>query len=105
MPSLGSTPTTRPVSKGRNSYVGIKLSELGYQHVSAYVERVRPGSPAAAAGIRADDLIVGIDMQSITDADSYHKLIASLLPGQVVRFTVKRAQQVLTLPVTIGEEP
>lgn len=98
-------PTSRPVVKQAKPYVGIKLSGLGYQHVSAFVERVRPGSPAAAAGIKSDDLIVGIDMQNITDSDSYQKALASLVPGEVVRFTVKRAQQVLTMPVTIGEEP
>ena len=99
------TPTSRPLARQAKPYVGIKLSELGYQHVSAFVERVRAGSPAAQAGIKPDDLIVGIDMQSVTDADSYHKTLAALVPGQVVRFTVKRAQQVLTIPVTIGEEP
>ena len=100
-----STPSTRPAAKQARPFVGIKLSELGYQHVSAFVERVRPGSPAAAAGIKPDDLIVGVDTESITDADSYRKAIASLVPGQAVRFTIKRAQKVLTLQVTVGEEP
>lgn len=98
-------PSSRPAARQSRPYIGVKLSELGYQHVSAFVERVRTGSPAATAGIKADDLIVGIDTQSITDAESYHKAVATLVPGQVVGFTIKRGQQVLTFPVTIGEEP
>ncbi len=82
-----------------------KLAKLGYRHVSAYVERVRPGSPAAEAGIRADDLIIAIDGRRIADAEEYDAEVARLLPGQVVPFTLKRGAEIVNVDVKVGDAP
>lgn len=94
-----------PVDPSRKPYVGVKLAKLGYRHVSAYVERVRPGSPAAEAGIRVDDLIIAIDGRRIADADEYDAEVARLLPGQVVPFTLKRGAEIVNVEVKVGVAP
>lgn len=94
-----------PADPSRNPYVGVKLAKLGYRHVSAYVERVRPGSPAAEAGIRADDLIIAIDGRRIADAEEYDAEVARLLPGQVVPFTLKRGAEIVNVDVKVGDVP
>lgn len=83
-------------------YVGIKISKLGYHSVSAYVQRVRPGSPAAEAGIQADDLIVSINGRRIGDAADYKAMIERLSPGASARFVLKRGQKMITRELQIG---
>ncbi|MEK6644811.1 MAG: trypsin-like peptidase domain-containing protein [Planctomycetota bacterium] len=97
--------TTAPSNQSSQPYVGIRLSELGYRHVSAFVERVRTDSPAAKAGIKQDDLIVAIDGKRVVDAATYQQALASLVVGQTIPFTIKRGEQVLNLPVTLGVQP
>jgi len=101
----GKMSSSQPSAETARSYVGIKLSELGFHHVSAYVERVRAGSPAAQAGIKADDLIVAIDSKRIADAEAFQKAVEDLIPGQTAQFTVKRGTQVIVLRVVVGEQP
>ena len=86
-------------------FVGIKLSKLGFRHVSAYVARVRPGSPAAVAGVRPDDLVLGIDGNRIRSAEDYHAVLAELAVGKTAQFIVKRGEKVLAIDITVGEKP
>lgn len=109
---LGEKPRPRPepvrtaaTTAPSAPYVGIKVSSLGYRHVAAFVERVRPGSPADQAGIKPDDLIMAIDGRRIADADAYREALGQALPGQTMQFTIKRGPRVLTIAVTIGEPP
>jgi len=100
-----SRPAVAASKDGKKPCVGIKLAKLGYRHVSAFVDRVRPGSPAAKAGIQPDDLILAIDGRRISSADVYEETVRDLIPGQIVPFTLKRGAQLLTVNVTIGAEP
>lgn len=111
---LGGEPASRPAAsdpdvaaskKAGKPYVGVKLAKLGYRHVSAFVDRVRPGSPAEKAGIKPDDLILAIDGRRVSSAESYEESVRELIPGQTVPFTIKRGAQLLTLNVSIGTEP
>ncbi len=85
--------------------LGIKLSRLGLRHVSAYVERVRPDSPAAEAGIQPDDLILQVGDRRIASADEYNEAIRRLVPGQTIRIILKRGQRLRQLNLTVGEKP
>lgn len=98
-------PTDAPDESHAKPYLGIKISKLGYRHISAYVARVRPGSPAAAADIRADDLIMGVNGQRIRNVDDYESALARLAPGQTVILVVKRGDRIIPLEVTVGEKP
>ena len=108
---LGGEPSPRAASKDKigagqrgRPYIGIKISRLGFRHVSAYVERVRPGSPAAEAGIRPDDLIVGMNGKRVADATAYKSLVQEMTPGQMARFVIKRGNDFITADVTVGEK-
>lgn len=82
---LGSVPDFTPVDRG------VRLSG------------VSEGSPAAAAGIRAGDIVLAIgasevaDLQGMTDALGAHK------PGQTVDVRVLRGDTTLTLRITLGD--
>jgi S1-C subfamily serine protease len=84
------------------------------QFEGAYVLNVTPGSPAAAAGLRAaeantgrgGDLIIAIDGQPITNfADLNSYLVFHTTVGQTIELTLVRDGQTITLPLTLGERP
>jgi Do/DeqQ family serine protease len=56
----------------------------------ALVSNVDAGSPAASAGIRQGDVIVGLDDHPIADANMLRNLVASLRPGSTARVEVLR---------------
>ncbi len=52
---------------------------------------VLPGSPAAAAGIRAGDEILAVNDQPVRDADEITRAIAGTTPGTTVRVRILRS--------------
>lgn len=91
--------------RGGKPYLGIRLFRFGYQKVAAYVDRVAPDSPAAVAGVRRDDLVVAIDDRRVASIDEFERIVSRLRPGQTIRVTVKRGDEVLELPLVVGEPP
>ncbi|MHB1356310.1 MAG: PDZ domain-containing protein [Anaerolineae bacterium] len=61
----------------------------------AYVGRVRPGSPAAQAGLQTSDIIIAIAGRSIHSAFDLEDLISRIQPGQTVSMRYRRANQEL----------
>lgn len=87
----------------------------------AVVACVVPKSPGAKAGLRGGtekrelngfefryggDVVVAIGNKPVHDADDLVRVVSeSLVPGQVVRFTLFRDGKRMTVPVTLGERP
>ncbi len=95
--------TSQPAPRdARQPYLGIKLSRLGFRHVSAYVERVARGSPAADAGLKADDLIISLDGRRINDARDYETALADLQPGQITTLIVKRGAKLIKITIKVA---
>jgi putative serine protease PepD len=65
------------------------------------------GSPAAAAGLRAGDIITAIDGEQLTAKYMLAEALASYAPGDTVAFTVQRGQAgaSLEVSVTLGTAP
>lgn len=84
---------------------GIVLFEPpGRQSPPAYVDRVMPGSPAAALKLLPDDLIVRIDDFSIRSCRELREILGKYDPGQTVKVTWKRGTAVLDGSMTLAEE-
>lgn len=64
--------------------------EMPQQVNGALIQRVMPGSPADAAGMRAGDLVTAIDGKLITPQQSLADLISSYEPGDTVTVTYLR---------------
>jgi 2-alkenal reductase len=87
----------------------------------AVVACVVPKSPGAKAGLRGGtekrelngfefryggDVVVAIGNKTVHDADDLVRVVSeSLLPGQVVRFTLLRNGKRLVVPIRLGERP
>lgn len=63
---------------------------------------VRDGSPAAKAGLQADDVIVRFDGIRVDNIYDYTFALRTRKPGQDVRITVKRAGREVDLIATLG---
>jgi S1-C subfamily serine protease len=111
-------------------YVGVNAEDLtptiarrfGYPvKRGAVIACIVPGSPGAKAGLRGGserrqlngfefrfggDVVVEIGNNTVRSADDLVRVVSeSLLPGQVVRFTVFRGGKRLIVPVRLGERP
>jgi len=65
---------------------------------------VEAGSPAATAGIRTGDLIVGVDDYETTTLNQLDLVLRSFKPGQTVSVFVYRNREVVELTLTFGEK-
>jgi serine protease DegQ len=66
---------------------------------------VLQNGPAAKAGIKPGDVIVGIAEQPVADVTQLLSRVAALKPGTASRFTIARKNQKLELDVTPGVRP
>ena len=70
------------------------------------VEQVSPGSPAAGAGLREGDVIVGLnDVPVASQRDLQAALTNRFKPGDTIDVRVNRGGGEQTIGVTLGERP
>jgi serine protease Do len=83
---------------GQRPYIGLR-GEKGLE--KCRVTRVVENSPAQKAGIVEGDVITKFDEHSVTDFASLMKLVDDKQPGDEVRITLQRAEQILELSLRI----
>jgi len=71
----------------------------------ARVDGVQPESPAAKAGLKAGDVILGLDGTAITGSAGLRNLVASRRPGTKVSLKVLRDGKELAIEATLGRLP
>lgn len=98
-PATETTPPPAPV------YHGIKFFELGYRTNPVYVERIRRGSPAARAGLRKDDLIIGANNAQITSLAAMEQVLEACRPGDTLDLTVLRGNDVKRISIELEAAP
>jgi S1-C subfamily serine protease len=69
----------------------------------ALVERVYPETPAAAAGMRPNDVVLQVDSVAIRNDTHLINLVAGMQAGQRIRMQVWRDRNVVTLDAVIGD--
>jgi serine protease Do len=89
----------------RGGYHGIILVPNVVQVTPPYVEDVAPGSPAAKAGLRPDDLIVYIDGELVSSIKTFRDIMRGTPPGQELRLEVQRGNQLVSLALKMAEQP
>ena len=71
----------------------------------ALVAQVVRGGPADKAGVKAGDVITGIEGKGIQDSVVAMSVIAGLKPGKDVRFQVTRSEQAIDLAINVAKRP
>lgn len=95
----------------RSGYHGIVLVPNVVERTPPFVEEVLPGSPAAKAGLRPDDLIVYLDGQQIVSVKAFRDLIDKAAPGTAVRLEIRRAdkesggERLIAVEIKLEEPP
>jgi TPR repeat protein len=93
--TLGSQPNGT-----QNGFLGVEMEavelplalSLGLPKADgAFVLNMVPGAPAAQAGIRVGDIIVGLNGRAVSTVDDVRQRVASLAPGTEVTVEVWRA--------------
>jgi PDZ domain-containing secreted protein len=118
---LGSTPASQyncqddqDMTTAQEVAPVVALNRLGYKvrtsYLGARVEEVGSGTPASAAGLQCNDLIVAVDAKMVTSAQDLADALSATKPGQVVKVTVQRTGTngktiALTQSVTLGAVP
>ena len=69
----------------------------------AWIEKVHPGSPAAVAGMKAEDVILRFQGLEIRDLNDLINRVSMALIGLPVEVVVWRTRQLVTLQVTVAD--
>ncbi len=77
----------------------------GRQRTGVMVLEVVPGSPAARAGVRPMDVIVGLGGRTIAGIDDLHRFLDEEPVGRVYEMELLRDGRLLAVPVGIEEQP
>ena len=88
--------------KVEHAYLGVAVETNGN---AVRIGQVRPGTPAADAGLRAGDVITAVDGTKVTSGDALTSLIGAKKPGDTVSVTYTRAGESHTVDVTLGTRP
>jgi serine protease Do len=92
--------TAAPVTAPPVDY-GLRVARTGYQTILPFVERVRPGSPADRAGLRADDLILSMNGRSVADVEEFDARMKDLIPNEPLDLVVRRDRRILNLRIQL----
>ena len=87
----------------QHAYLGIHVGDA--PNGGAKIGSVQSGSPAAAAGLKAGDVITAVDGKPITGADDLTAAVAAHAPKDKVTVTVTRDGKSVTVDVTLGVRP
>jgi S1-C subfamily serine protease len=115
--------------KVEHAYIGVEMTTVTRELASnvrlpadhgVLVERVRPGSPAAEAGLRGGssqvvvdgesyliggDVVTAIDGQPIESADQLRSVVTSKRPGDELTLQIHRQNETKEITVTLGRQP
>ncbi len=103
--TLGERPSARQPRNEvtvMNAYVGITLVARDGQVV---ISEVVEGSPAADAGLMADDVIIAVEGEAVSAIADLRSMMGSFRPGDELAVTVERDGETLERTVLLGEPP
>ncbi len=89
---------------GTGAYLGT-MPDYGGGENGLKLADVREDGPAAKAGLKAGDVIIGFGGKPVANVNDYTTLLYATKPGDKVDVVIKRGDKELTIPVTIGTRP
>jgi len=92
-------------SEGPAGYHGIVLVPNVVERTPPFVEDTLPGSPAARAGLRPDDLIVYIDGEKIVSIKEFRDIVEKARPGTLFKLEIRRGDKLMTVDLKLDPLP
>jgi serine protease Do len=90
------------VSLDRSLQPEVTLKALGVDH-GAIIENVSPGGPAQKGGLRAGDIILGINGAPVKDGDDLIQHVADTPVGAQAALSIDREGKPVSLQITIAD--
>jgi serine protease Do len=97
-PNVASSPSL-PTARASVDLRGIVPLPEWLDRTPPYVDSVTPGSPAAAAGLRSDDLVMFAGDKLIGSVAELRAALAATSPDKPIKLTVKRGNGLVTAPL------
>ena len=88
----------------QHAYLGVSIGS-STSGAGAVIGTVRPGGPAAAAGLQSGDVVTAVNGKPIASANALTAAIGALQPGDKATLALRRGGSTLTLTVTLGTRP
>jgi serine protease Do len=88
---------SKPVEPWTPVYLGLRLVPDVLTKTPPFVDVVRPDTPAAAAGLRRDDLILFVDQIVVTSCTDFVDRLEYIDRIDPVRLTVQRGQELVEI--------
>ncbi|HEY0957984.1 MAG TPA: Do family serine endopeptidase [Novosphingobium sp.] len=95
-------------------YLGVRIQalnedladSLGIAHNRGeFIQAVEPGQAAAAAGLRAGDVVVRVDGKEVTRDQTLSYIVANVQPGKRIPIELIRNGKRMTVTATVGKRP
>jgi serine protease Do len=78
---------------GQGGYHGLVLVANVIERTPPFIEEVLPGSPAAKAGLKPDDLIVYVDGEQVASVKTLREFLDRARPGTLLKLDVRRVDK------------
>lgn len=100
--------------KFERPYVGLYLENLDSQKIKAlniksgngvYIAQVVQGSPAEAAGLRPQDVVIAVNGKAVNSAGAFIGELAAKKAGETVELRIIRNAQTINVTVTLAQSP
>ncbi len=91
-------------------YIGVSVADVSQETQSyglpqgAAVREVVADSPAAKAGLQANDIITHVDGTAVAGSADLVRIVGECQSGQVLKLTVYRQGATIELEITVGEK-
>ncbi len=95
----------RPQVSAGGAFLGVEVASVTGSSQGVSVASVQAGSPAAQAGLQANDVITAIDGAAVTSPAQLSQDIMSHQPGNQVTVTYTRNGSSSQASVTLGSRP
>ncbi|MFC4294112.1 Do family serine endopeptidase [Novosphingobium tardum] len=95
-------------------YLGVQIqplsddlaASLGLPHNRGeFIQSVEPGQAAAAAGLKAGDVVMRVDGKDVTPDQTLSYLVANIAPGKRIPIDLIRDGRRLSITATVGKRP
>jgi len=93
-------PRTHPSGRTRRVILGT-VPDFAYRGPGVRISSVVPDSPAALAGLKANDILIALDGKKIESLRGYSNLLKSCSPGDTVEIRIKRGDGERTMKAVL----
>jgi S1-C subfamily serine protease len=90
---------------GPGAYHGIIFVPNIVSQTPPYIEAVEPGSPAAKAGFRPDDLVVYFEGDPVYSIKAFKEMISKTQPGMTIKIEIRRGEKLTAIDLKLAEFP